>query len=925
MSDTGQYKCELCGYSCRSSEARANHLNTKRHFVEFLKYYLWQHEEKLVRNKRNVTISCLEIEDSVPSICFQAQQGRSVELTLQVEVSSESPFDVTLQACTLLHPIPIFSLDDPGGVSTADREVTIPAGSRYCITLRCQSPEPGKFRVPLAFKFREGDTEGRLFTIVRYLEVTCYEDGGDDLEPLEPYYFVPPLPMLEDADRIIRADKITNATPQELELKLPLQRYELPKELVLLQQHNMKHWDEMEEDHAKLLLFIQKHLDDPLSESTYWGYFSTLLFLEEIQMFTDIRKYDMKAVPLRPCPTQTDWFVLEVPGLVEGRPALLKGDRLYARLSTCDMLEVLEYEGIVRETKTGAVWVSFSKRFLKEYVRGMKFDVRFTYNRLPLRLMHRAIAMCEKCELWNFVLPKFDLPSEPAVKLGRLTCFNKNVQGNSEQFTAVKNILLGVHRPYPYLLFGPPGTGKTVTLVEALKQICHIIPSSHILVLAPSNSASDLLAERLLEHLMPSQIFRMYATSVNPNKVSKKLMKCCNYKPNDRSFFFPACEKLQKYKVIVSTLATSGKLVSAKMPLNHFTHVFVDEAGHSLEPECLIPVVGLMSPWEPSQRGTGGHLVLAGDPLQLGPVIRSKLARSYGFGVSLLERLMELPPYQRLENGHYNPQMLTKLLKNFRSHADILEIPNHMFYEEELQVYADDRIASCMLQWEGLPRKGVPLLFHGVCGRDLRESSNPSYYNPEEAKVVVDYATTLLQGKSGLGVHIREEDVGIISPYRKQVLKIRTLLEKRGHGGITVGSTEEFQGQERLVIIISTVRSNPNLLGNDFRHDVGFLKNRKRFNVAVTRAKSLLIVVGNPHTLSKDPCWRRLLQFCVRKRAYKGVPFGERADQIEDLEQRFAMAGIVDEISPEDELVFEGRIPITQKTLQEEPRWREEL
>lgn len=86
-----------------------------------------------------------------------------------------------------------------------------------------------------------------------------------------------------------------------------------------------------------------------------------------------------------------------------------------------------------------------------------------------------------------------------------------------------------------------------------------------------------------------------------------------------------------------------------------------------------------------------------------------------------------------------------------------------------MQVYADDRIASCMLQWEGLPRKGVPLLFHGVCGRDLRESSNPSYYNPEEAKVVIDYATTLLQGKSGLGVHIREEDVGIISPYRKQV------------------------------------------------------------------------------------------------------------------------------------------------------------
>lgn len=925
MADTDQYKCELCDYSCHSAEARFNHLSSKRHFVEFLKYYLWQHEETLVRNKRNVTISCLEIEDSVPSICFQAQQGRSVELTLQVEVSSESSFDVTLQACILLHPLPIFSLNDPGGVSTADQEVVIPVGSCYSIALRCLSQELGKYRVPLAFKFREGGTEGRLFTIVRYLEVTCYEDGGDDLEPVEPYFYVPPLPMLDDADRIILADKVKSSTFQELELKVPLQFYDLPKELMVLQEHNMKHWEGMEEDHAKLLTFIQQHLDQPLSESTYWGCFSTLLFLEEIQMFTDIRKYDMQAVPLRPCPTQTEWFVLEVPGLVEGRPALLKGDRLYARLSASDMLEVLEYEGIVRETKTSAVWVSFSKRFLREFVRGMKFDVRFTYNRLPLRLMHRAIAMCEKCKLWDYVLPKFDRPSEPAVKLGRLTCFNKNVQDNSEQFTAVKNILLGVHRPYPYLLFGPPGTGKTVTVVEALKQICHIMPSSHILVLAPSNSASDLLAERLLEHIMPSQIFRIYATSVNPNKVSKKLMKCCNYKPNDRSFFYPAKEKLLKYKVLVSTLANSGRLVSAEMPLNHFTHIFVDEAGHSLEPECLIPLVGLMSPWDRSRKGVGGHLVLAGDPLQLGPIVRSKQARSYNFGVSLLERLMELPPYQRLENGYYNPQMLTKLLRNFRSHADILEIPNRMFYENELQVFADDRIATCMLQWEGLPHMGVPLLFHGVCGRDLRESSNPSYYNPEEVKVVVDYATALLQGKSGLGVRIREEDVGIISPYRKQVLKIRIMLEKRGYNGVTVGSTEEFQGQERLVIIISTVRSNPNLLANDFRHDIGFLRNRKRFNVAVTRAKSLLIIVGNPHTLNKDTCWRSLLQFCIRKRAYKGVHFGGGMEKIDDLEQRFAAANIVDEISPEDERVFEGRIPITQKTLQEEPRWREEL
>lgn len=115
--------CNLCNYSCRNAEAKSAHLHSKKHFVEFLKYYLWQHEEKLVRDKRNVTLSCLEIEDSVPNICFRVQQDKELRLTLRVELSEESPLGVVLQACILLHPIAIFSLEDPQGVCTHNEEV----------------------------------------------------------------------------------------------------------------------------------------------------------------------------------------------------------------------------------------------------------------------------------------------------------------------------------------------------------------------------------------------------------------------------------------------------------------------------------------------------------------------------------------------------------------------------------------------------------------------------------------------------------------------------------------------------------------------------------------------------------------------------------------------------------------------------------
>lgn len=152
------------------------------------------------------------------------------------------------------------------------------------------------------------------------------------------------------------------------------------------------------------------------------------------------------------------------------------------------------------------------------------------------------------------------------------------------------------------------------------------------------------------------------------------------------------------------------------------------------------------------------------------------------------------------------------LVRNYRCHPKLLDVPNRLFYDGKLLPFADIPTVSSLLDWEHLPAK-MPLLFHGVIGKDVQEESSPSWFNVEEAVQVVKYVGLLL-GNRGR-IRVTEADIGIISPYHKQVQKIKQALKKlpsANSDAITVGSTEQFQGQERRIIIISTVRSNHNFL-----------------------------------------------------------------------------------------------------------------
>ncbi|XP_042220663.1 RNA helicase Mov10l1-like [Homarus americanus] len=455
------------------------------------------------------------------------------------------------------------------------------------------------------------------------------------------------------------------------------------------------------------------------------------------------------------------------------------------------------------------------------------------------------------------VLPVHPLRKKGLENLAHLPVlkwFNENL--NLEQKLAVRRVLDGTTRPLPYVIFGPPGTGKTVTLVETTLQILTMIQYSRILIITPSNSASDLVVERLLTfgELKKVDLVRLNAYQRLEDSVPEIIRPyCCN--GDELSIRV-------HQRIIVTTATSSGVLYTIGLHNGHFSHVLVDEAGQLTEPECLV-ALGLVN-------RESGQLVLAGDPQQLGPVVQSSLAKKYGFQRSLLQRLCNSVLYQpqEVENSSswvYQPFLVTQLVKNYRSHPDILTVPSSLFYHNSLQACVDTKIKDKLLSWDELPCHTCPLLFHGVVGENLQEGDSPSWFNAAEAFQVVRYTKSLIL------FGVKSQDIGIITPYRKQVEKIRKLITTFGIAeNVKVGSVEEFQGQERSVIIISTVRSSSDLMEVDVRHSLGFVKCPKRFNVTVTRAQALLVVVGNPLLLSLDNCWRELIKFCLQKGAYRG-------------------------------------------------------
>ncbi|KAF9527429.1 RNA helicase [Crepidotus variabilis] len=599
---------------------------------------------------------------------------------------------------------------------------------------------------------------------------------------------------------------------------------------------------------------VKAFMPQVLNEKTYAAWFQVLIFVDEEHTRLELDNYSMTDVQLEP---DYPRYKLHVQGLAENRPSVLVGD--FILVSPPEPVQTINtrtwFEGRVHKVYENYVSLRFGDSF--STYRGTTFDVRFVLNRLPYRRMHHALV--NKYDPPRILFPgPAHIRNTTAVtpaQIAEINPRNRPIKEDAEQMQTIAAIVNQIPGSVPFIVFGPPGTGKTVTIIEAMLELLDRYPDVHILACAPNNSAADTLAVKLM-HRGRTEVFRLNSLSRKLEDLTPDLRPFSLINENT-VFAMPTKDDLLKYRVVVATCLSAGVPANLGIKRGHFTHIFVDEAGQGKEPEIMVAIK--------SNADDRTNIILAGDNQQLGPIIHSPVAGDLGLRKSYLARLMEREIYD-LKN--FRGKTIVKLVKNFRSHPDILAFSNQQFYSSELQACGNPVLTHSLTDYSELPKKQFPLMFHAIVGKDEREASSPSFFNIAEATQVKKYCLSLIDNrKKG----IKAEHIGVITPYHAQRCKILDLLRKDMKlRDIKVGSVEEFQGQERRVIIMSTVRSNKDFITSDIRRSLGFVAHKQRLNVALTRAQALLIVVGNPVVLSLDPLWRAFLSFVYLRGGWKG-------------------------------------------------------
>lgn len=458
------------------------------------------------------------------------------------------------------------------------------------------------------------------------------------------------------------------------------------------------------------------------------------------------------------------------------------------------------------------------------------------------------------------------------------------------------------------MIFGPPGTGKTKTLVASVLELHRDSPSARILITAPSDAAADVIAKRLVQHYSPNELFRLNWWQRTSASLPNELI-LYSYLTATGDFDLPSPEQLQNFKIIISTCGTSGCIKDHVAP---FDVVIVDEASQVFESEVLIPL---------TMASAEGISVIAGDTEQLSDNLRTPLFQIYDSYHSLQERLLQSPFYEDIKDQHCEEHhhfvFGSFLCRNYRSHPDIFAVSSNLFYKNALLAAGDAQLINSLLEWtppqryqkmlkslslplenegnEGHIKGGnnnsqlhnnvntetldvdlkgdeelSPIHFIGVNGIHKHELDSPSFYNESEISTVVELCRDLTSSST---VSVEERDIGVIAAYRSQVLKLRVDLRKIGLRNVNVGNVFDFQGQEVKVVIISTVLTS----GKRITYEEGANKERsglfgdhRRFNVAVTRGMALCVVVGDPYFLYSDSSWRAYIEACDAKSRYVG-------------------------------------------------------
>ncbi|KAG8690762.1 hypothetical protein FRC08_010427 [Ceratobasidium sp. 394] len=489
---------------------------------------------------------------------------------------------------------------------------------------------PGRFRVYIKFSpqnVRRGvhvirlclDAASGSRTDTRWHKIKAIIGAPEDHEELKP---IAPFTRRKEPDkndwhrrRMLRG-KPPVSTPDFMKLGF----YDVPEEF----RRNFN----IENDRpgtAAVLIHLRSILPTRLDINTYTNYWTTLLWHEELQMELDLKLYDMEKVPIRHVSALD--YSLTVPGLLEKRPSVIVTDLVAMKEPGLSRRGPV-HGGFVTEVQQSDLILRMHESFPS--VSNQLWDVRFTVNRLLLRRMHDAVNKAGPHERILFPNP-FHKKVGGSRSSPRL---DRKVASNFQQSLAVRHILAQPAGDVPFIIFGPPGTGKTTALVEAIHQIVLSNPKHRVLVCAPSNTATDLIASRLAKMHNPNELLRLNAPARVYDLLPPELRRYSQ--AEDKKFKSPPKHELEKFRMVVSTCYYAS-IPRALGVQNHFTHIFVDEAGHATEPEIMVAVL--------QNAGPDTNVIMCGDPMQLGPIVQSKECAKLGMDVSFLDRLMKMPVY----------------------------------------------------------------------------------------------------------------------------------------------------------------------------------------------------------------------------------------------------------------------------------------
>lgn len=562
---------------------------------------------------------------------------------------------------------------------------------------------------------------------------------------------------------------------------------------------------------------------------------------------------------------------------------------LFSHLPGRSAIEPPALTGVITSLRRNKLQLTTTRQELPDWVlEGGKLGIDLTFDEVSYREMDNALRQVIRArgdrlaELRDVLLgaqqarfraPKADDLIYPSAL-------------NESQLAAVRHVITAQDVA---IIHGPPGTGKTTTLVQVILET--VRRERRVLVCAPSNTAVDLLTEKLAErgvniirignpsrvsdlllkhtldarvmaHPSYSKVHSMRQTAEQYRATADERTRNCGHDERlqrhvlrqEARVLSQAANDLERFiteDVLESVQVITATLVGAShRNIRHLTFetVFIDEAAQALEPSCWIAIA------------KGERVVLAGDHHQLAPTVKSEKAAREGLRETLLEKCIQRQPD--------TARMLTM---QYRMHEHIMAFSSQQFYNGQLQAHQSVRYAGLNAYDERFT-PDLPVEFLDTAGLGFLEITvleSRSTANPGEADLLLKRLAQLLVPYDPSERQHKPLTIGVIAPYRAQINYLKDAIEQSDtlnnllqHRTLSVGTVDSFQGQERDIIAISLTRSNNH-------GEIGFLSDIRRMNVGMTRARRKLLLVGNSSTLCAHPFFNDLLAHIQRLGGYR--------------------------------------------------------